>query len=308
MTPTTHQKIPEAWPELLSFTESALDFNAATASQQVVEKACTLDLEALEENAYYGMSLASFGLASALKDPACRAEIVELNVFKFVAGHANYCSTNGYFTREAKAGLRLYEISGLAMGYSMVPLVEQSLQLLTPAQQLLTNALCIAEPGSKDSMLYEAARLSGRAHERLMTNSFIGAATVAKAVFLHTYEQNHTGEKVRDPKLSDVVPRPSLSDPSVIQVATRAAAVHFNSFPNTYKAIKRDPETGNFTFDKAAVANDITVKYPRRRQARIGCPALYIRELIPHVLKTTEETILKADDRLRPHISGSDIA
>ena len=329
----TPKKTPESWPGLLKQTRELsqqsqhpqLNREAALAIHSSLD---WLSDQELEETRYYGLGEIACGLAIELQNPEFQSEIIQWATHGIVSRAQSHAQRSmlplapnaGMYRSQLDSDYILPETEFLL--HRQLRNTPRELQQLTDVlhaavlgrrEHHIAGVRCIDKPDANGKVINGA----GSAIESLNVNLFGGAMELyASLVTLHLPEPERG---TSDCLIRDVIEIEKITTTSLGAAALKAARLHIDEVQTQgFTRYLSLTSQGTLQFNQQVLRskparipkatinlNDIdTVKLLLASKRalhdhRIGCPALYVRGLIPQATTLLGEVIQRADHQLQ---------
>jgi hypothetical protein len=305
------QTMPDAWQELLELSGnlSAEGTAAKDTIHALHSKYDTLSDRQFNENRYYALGMIVSRMGPSLRNPEARQTIIQNAARSIISSHRDYCNNLGLSS--FGKGVHLGEIDSRSMKVGIMPLTRAAYDALPSHIQLLADTLSgygilrrVDRHNGKLGLTNTADRRYGGLDEGAAKEAITISFFAAAARFVELVVADQLPDATATTLLHDVMSVEELRQIDMRTAALSVAgAVHLDEFAMNPLSNYVSSQGTKLLFDRSKVS-----KIPERipvgsydhgnralHDARIGCPALYIRKFIPEVLRLTLDIIETAD-------------
>lgn len=328
------QRMPASWEHLVASTEK--QFTVVPTHDEamsdhlildVVGMVDQLDHEELEANRYFALGLLAHKVAEAeQRDPTIRQGLVDRLASMLVVENVKFCKDSQV---PADRGLYVDALGITQELHQPLPEVVAAAQELSPAENILLRAtavvaldrvLAFEQHGVRQKVPYEPARYVERVRAgkesvgHLSDAFFVTSIGLAKLALWNRYSTREQPwltrwlDKKTEPLVRDAVSPQELEALDTTGVARRLASVRLDQLSETSGKISYHPD-GRIELDPKAVFRGKSEQDESKMSENklavlhenvLGCPALYIRGLIPLAALVTRDAIARADAQIAP--------
>lgn len=314
---STHtQRMPEAWPSLLEASAQLGDNATKKSLVEMHYDLHALQPQELENNRYFAFGEIACALDSQLDLSEVRKETVDGAANEIVKYHSEYCEgfrDINQWHQNRNDGLFVGEIDNAKLAEGIVGVIER-------ASSTLPNAIIRLADLLESHELLRTSPVGFSSYNSLGRTTLLNRGVATRNVRLNTFSvvaglfETYLRSKIppeearySDPLIHDLVNLPDLHEVDFSVVAiTAAAKMHADQMRAHGLAPIAVSPSGVMTFDRKRfsmlpqrIAAD-TIELKRAlHDETIGCPAVYVRGLIPRVLNLMPDIVDIAEAKIQ---------